>query len=461
MAKGHSFKESFPSVVVALLISILFCGCCHYPKAQVAQLTGNKPDVATITVVAYGDTRTGPWGLGDNEKQALHGKVVDDIFGSNGSIDAVVFTGDAVMTNFPLWKKAYWRCFLTQSDRFRKANIPFYPSLGNHEVLSPVVPLLKTTAVAATEGGPQALAEQEPAKRVALAYDAGEKASANPPPTAAAMAETLDPSSKAGQARLSQWEQGIARGDAASANQFGQFEGDLQKTFYAIGPEKDERCGADAKTISDSFLKQAKYDYLRPLLQGRSYYSKTLENGGVRVKLIALDTNCLDSSAQQDFFAAEVRSAKEPIIVFGHHPPVDYDKPGASWDLVPGWGHRDDQEMKRYITTSEGSKIVLWIFGHVHDYQRRGQAITGQTAVAPVLLVAGGGGASPPDGAPADFQWQPASWPSPFSKAVYNQVKVSVTATSINVEVRGAENGAATFTVIDSFSIPLAAGAYK
>lgn len=459
MATQHTSRVSVFTIAFSVLISISFCACCHYPKAQVAHLMGNKPDAPTITVVAYGDTRTGPWGLGDNEKQALHGKVVDDIFANNGYIDAVIFTGDAVMTNFPLWKKAYWRCFLTQSDRFRRANIPFYPSLGNHEVLSPIVPLMKTAGLATTEGAAQALAEQDFAKRVALAYDAGERASANPPPTAAAVAQTLDPSSKIGQTLLSQWEQGVAKGDAASANQFGQFEGHLQRTFYASG--KDERCGTDSNTISDSFLKQAKYDYLRPLLQGRSYYSKTLENGGIRVKLIALDTNCLDSAAQQDFFAAEVKSAKEPIIVFGHHPPVNYDKPGASWDLVPGWGRRDDEGMKRYITTSEGSKIALWIFGHVHDYQRRGPAARGQAAVSPVLLVAGGGGASPPDEAPADFQWQPGSWPPPFSKAVYNQVKVSVTATSINVEVRGRDNGAATFKMIDSFSIPLAAGAYK
>ena len=453
-------KVGFILIVLGPLIPLW--GCCHYPKARVAQPMGSKPLVPTITVVAYGDTRTGPWGLGDNEKQALHGKVVDDIFANNGSIDAVVFTGDAVMTNFPLWKKAYWRCFLTQSDRFRKAHIPFYPSLGNHEVLSPIVPLLKTTALASAPGSAQVLAEQDLGKRIALAYDAGERAAANPQPTAtAAVTETVDPSSQKGQTLLKQWERGIAQGDAASANQFGQFEGHLQKTFYAIGPEKDERCGTDANTFSDSYLKQAKYDYLRPLLQGRSYYSKTLESGGIRVKLIALDTNCLDSTAQQDFFAAEVKSAKEPIIVFGHHPPVDYDKPGASWDLVPGWGHRDDEGMKRYITASEGNKIALWIFGHVHDYQRRGPAATGQTAVAPVLLVAGGGGASPPDGAPADFQWQPGSWPAPFSKAVYNQVKVSVTATSINVEVRAADSGAGKFTVIDSFSIPLAADAYK
>ncbi len=77
-------------------------------------------------------------------------------------------------------------------------------------------------------------------------------------------------------------------------------------------------------------------------------------------------------------------------------------------------------------------------------------------AVAPVLLVAGGGGATPLDGEPAGFQWQPSAWPQPGSKIDYNQVKVSVTATNITVEVRGAEDKTSDFKVIDSFSIPLA-----
>jgi len=66
-------------------------------------------------------------------KQTIHRKVIDDILEHDGKIDAVIFTGDAVMTNFFLWKKAYWKCFLSQSDRFRAAGIPFFPSLGNHD----------------------------------------------------------------------------------------------------------------------------------------------------------------------------------------------------------------------------------------------------------------------------------------------------------------------------------------
>lgn len=439
----------------------LVCGCCHYPKARVAQPIGTKPRIPTITVVAYGDTRTGPWGLGDNVKQALHGRVVDDIFRNDGPLDAVIFTGDAVMSNFPLWRKAYWRCFLSQSNRFRKAGVPFYPSLGNHEVLPPIVPLIKTSALATTETDTRPSAEQDIGKHIADAFDAGERAAANPQPAPAAVIETVNPSTKRGQTLLKQWERGIAKGDAVSANQFGQFEGHLQKSFFELSAERDERCTADAKIFSENYLKQAKYDYLRPLLQGRSYYSVIVENGGIRVKLIALDTNCLDSQPQQDFFASEVKDFDGPIIVFGHHPPVNYDKPGAPWDMVPGWGHQDDDGMKRYFSSPDGKKIALWIFGHVHDYQRRDQTGMDQQVVAPVLLVAGGGGASPLDQGPSEFQWQPSSWPQPLSKTAYNQVKLSVTATYIEVEVRGTEDKATDFKVIDSFSIPLATNARK
>jgi hypothetical protein len=62
-------------------------GCSHYPKGRVAKVSGVAPQVPSITIAAYGDTRTGPWGLGDNAKQAIHGKVVDDIFANIGSVD--------------------------------------------------------------------------------------------------------------------------------------------------------------------------------------------------------------------------------------------------------------------------------------------------------------------------------------------------------------------------------------
>ena len=447
--------------IFAALVSVsIVCGCCHYPKGHVAPPPGINALAPAITIVAYGDTRTGPWGTGDNASQAIHGKVVDDIFQNDGPINAVIFTGDAVMTNFPLWKKGYWRCFLCQTNRFQKAGIPFYPSLGNHEVLIPIVPLMKTTSAPAMSA--PMTAGQDRAAQVAAAYEAGEKAAAAKQlPGPEAVAETVEPSTKQGQAVLKGWERGIGKGDAVSAHKFGQFEGQLQKSFYALPAEKDERCEADAKTFSDNYLTQAKYEYLRPLLQGRSYYSKILENGGVRLKLIALDTNCMDSHGQQEFFANEVNGFDGPIIVFGHHPPVDYAQEGASWDLVPGWGVKDDEGMKRYLTTPAGKNIAVWIFGHVHNYQRRGPSAADQQASAPVVLVAGGGGASPLDPGPAGFQWQPSSWPAALSKSAYSQVKLTVTTSSIAVEVRGSEDRTSDFKVIDSFSIPLATSTSK
>jgi hypothetical protein len=451
-----------PRMIAVCLLSLSLAGCCHYPRPGTPRPIGTAPPGPSVTIAAYGDTRTGPFGLGDNEKQGIHGKVVDDIFAHDGLIDAAIFTGDAVMSNFPLWKKTYWRCFLSQSNRFRKAGIPFYPSLGNHEVLPAIVPLMKPLPPPAAIA---AMAQQgtsaDLAHRLAKAYDSGEE----PTPSlgqleaAPVAGPPMDLYSKQGQATLKQWEKGIGKGNVADAHSFGQFEHHLQLSFYTNADKtksnEDTRCSSDAKTFSDDYLVQAKYEYLRPLLQGRSYYSQLVERAGVRVKLIALDTNCLDSRKQQEFFVTEIKNFEGPIIVFGHHPPVNYDADGWPWDKVQGWGEHDNDPLKSYLTNAEGSKVVLWVFGHVHDYQRRGPAGGNQQAVAPVLLVAGGGGAALDPG-PAGFQWQPPAWPTPLDKSEYSQVKIVVTDTKILVEARGTPDMATPFQVIDSFTIPLA-----
>jgi len=433
--------------------------CCHYPKGLVrAPVPAAGPSqTQSLTIVAYGDTRTGPWGLGDNAKQAIHGKVVDDIFASDGSIDAVIFTGDAVMTNFVLWKKDYWRCFLSQCNRFRAAGIPFYPSLGNHEVLPSFFPAMTVQASAEPnmlQEKNQTEADRE--KQVSRAYERGESLAPAPKAIAgaAAVEAQIDPSSKQGQAALKELERGINNQDAASAYKFGQFERSLQLSFYSR--PTDQRCAGDAKVFSDAYLAQAKYGYLRDLLKGNSYYAVQVASNGIQVKLIALDTNCLDSPAQQRFFADELKASDVPVIVFGHHPPVDYDKSdGAPWDMVEGWGTSDADPLKSYFSSDEGKrKIVLWIFGHVHDYQRRGAAGGDKNATAPVLLIAGGGGASL-DETTASFQWQPAAWPPPKQSSAYSQVKIVISKAGIQVQTRGTEDKSKPFGVIDEFSIPL------
>jgi len=449
-----SAQKSLMLLAGILSCAPFFLSCCHYPKAHASKVVPTAAQAPSVTIVAYGDTRTGPWGLGDNAKQAIHGRIVTDILENDKPINAVIFTGDAVMSNFFLWKKDYWKCFLSQASRFGAEGIPFYPSLGNHEVLSPIVPVMQITSPAeATVMQPRTPQEME--RAVAQAYDEGEEPT--PAPMAQeqvpASAQPLNPASKEGQALLKQWERGIAKGDVASANKFGQFEHSLQLNFYK-GLDKDERCEADSKTFSNDYLTEPKYRYLRPLLQGRSYYSQVVESSGIRVKLIALDTNCLDSQKQQDFFAKEVNSFHGPIIVFGHHPPVDYSaNVGWPWDKVPGWGQNDNDPLKSYFTNADGKKIVLWIFGHVHDYQRRGP-IVGKIGAVPTLLVAGGGGASL-DSSAAAFQWQPKEWPQPLQMSKYSQVKIVITKTNISVETRGAADKMSTFQMIDSFSVPM------
>lgn len=192
----------------------------------------------------------------------------------------------------------------------------------------------------------------------------------------------------------------------------------------------------------------AKYNYLGPLLNSRSYYSKVLEKNGIRVKLVALDTNCLNAVEQQAFFKDECNNFDGPIVVFGHHPPVDYRHPSWPWDTVPGW-----DDFKPYFDNAEGRRIVLWFFGHVHDYQRRGKT-TSAKAESPVLIVAGGGGASLDANAPS-FQWQPDSWAKPISISQYNHLKVTIGAGTIKVDVRGTDNISKAFQPIDSFSFPI------
>jgi hypothetical protein len=117
------------------------------------------------------------------------------------------------------------------------------------------------------------------------------------------------------------------------------------------------------------------------------------------------------------------------IVVFGHHPPVTDDATGAMpWDVVPSW-----KEFRPYFSNTDGKSVVLWIFGHVHDYQRRSKT-PDSNVQAPVLLIAGGGGASL-DVAPGTYQWQPDGWNGLKAISSYSYVKVSLKQDSAEIKV--------------------------
>src|SRR5205814_1156037 len=169
-------------------------------------------------------------------RQAMHGAIIDDILSNDKPIDAVIFTGDAVMSNFPLWRKSYWRCFLCQTNRLRAAGILFFPTLGNHEVLSEALPVIRAATLVNTNYQIPALKENL-TQQLAKAYDAGENfaSSIGPGNFSATTAATsqIDVATSQGRNVLKGWERRIWKGDLDSARKFGQFEGQLQANFYA------------------------------------------------------------------------------------------------------------------------------------------------------------------------------------------------------------------------------------
>jgi hypothetical protein len=316
-------------------------------------------------------------------------------------------------------------------------NIPFFPSLGNHETYR-WLPAFSVRTEAqlnfSTDG--QRLSSENLRTDVPKAYDIGEAAGALEPD---GTITKVVPNSRAGKKQIEKWmsdiESGSPQEKVEAAFNYGQFEGAVQNQFYK-NTSSDERCGGDARTFSSAYIKRAHYNYLKPITADvkRSYYSQVIDAGDLHIKLIALDTNCLDSDAQQNFFRDELSKFQGKVVVFGHHPPTVDDTSGAlPWDVVKDWN-----KFKPYFSSPAGKNIVLWIFGHVHDYQRRAKTDT-DNVPAPALVVAGGGGASL-DSAVGPFQWQPEDWSKNFKSAsAYSYMRMIFTNNSVEIDVFGAD----------------------
>jgi hypothetical protein len=419
-----------------------------------------------VSIVAYGDTRTGFFGLGDNCDQAIHAMVMDDILKPSEGIDAVIFTGDAVVTNFPLWKDSYWHAFLSQSDRLVKSGqskgakpcVPFFPSLGNHETYN-YLPAKSPDNISTSPPQPPRLPGGQVPSSVSDAYDKGEESAGLR--AFGPAAKVPDYTSPAWKKQLANWEKSLRKGSQKqridSAVGLGAFEGQIQYDFFDV-KLAELRAKIDGKLFKDSYIDIAGYSYLAQYIQPggtkadpRSFYSHTIDRNGIKVKLIALDTNCLDYKEQLDFFRNEVSSFDGPIIVFGHHPPIREDVPVLPWDKIRGW-----ENYKPYMETDLGKNIRLWVFGHVHNYQRRNAAGNSDSQPsAPVVLICGGGGASALDPAAGPNQWQPASWVEPKLKKEFNYARISVTKDAIRVKVYGKPSLDQPFATdpIDSFEI--------
>jgi hypothetical protein len=487
------------SAIGTILLLGISTGSSQYswPNAELDRLPLDSASAApnslenrtNIMIVAYGDTRTGVWGLGDNVHQRIHAKVVSEIIcpgGKNrGSLDGVIFTGDAVMTNFPAWKDRYWRSFLKQTDRLgpKGASVPakpsanqactleyasrFYPSYGNHETYKDVPLYLE--AVNSNPGSSIAslLKSDESGstveEQVSAAYDAGEASYANQRSAVNFLSGDSKPYIRVELAALKAEMDSMAtqplETKKKTARNLGRWEGSVQYDFYASDPA--ERCDSDGNSLRDNYVIKGSYNYLDGLIirngKPRSYYSRQIDKSNLHLTLLALDTNCLDDPEQWHFFQTTVKLAPGPIIVFGHHPPtrskeedLNYDSYWP-WDRVKGW---EKETYRSYFESEKGKKIVLWIFGHVHNYQRHNAPPVGSDNVlsSPVVLVAGGGGATSLDKDVAPNQWFPANWSS-LKESKYNYVLISADQNRFDVSVFGASSRNAAFRQIDKFSV--------
>jgi hypothetical protein len=442
----------------------------------------SAPPIAPLVVFAYGDTRTGWWGLGSNFKQNIHGRMVDSMLAQDQSPNAVVFNGDAVMTNFFLWKGRYWDDFLRQSNKFvlyKPQSISFYPSMGNHEAETnkPVLMQSFETQMRSEQFAPSAAAAVARDDQIGDEYEKGEDdygkliLSAVTPFEQGAKSTGRLLNDKESQRKIRKMGQILDKGESGDLKEqknaayfLGAAGAAVQQQYYSEIAEA-KSCGKDPDLLQDAYIRRAKYDFLKKVLPAdQSFYSIVLKQGSVSLKLIALDTNCLVSKAQQDFFERELANFSGPIVVYGHHPPVDETLPAAYWDRPPGI---------QFLRTHFNDKRGLWIFGHVHNYQRRNRATSGDVLPPPVLLVTGGGGASlKKDGANFN-QWQPKDWPEPHLVkpmpnnktqceagqpcilAMYHFVRLEVTAEQIVVDVFGADKKDAVLQEVDHFSINL------
>jgi hypothetical protein len=439
-----------------------------------------------LVVFAYGDTRTGWWGLGSNFKQNTHGRMVDAMLSQDQHPKAVIFNGDAVMTNFFLWKGSYWNDFLRQTNKFvlrTSQSIGFYPSMGNHEAETnkPVLMQAFEAQIKSEQFAPSAAAVTQEARedQIGDEFEKGEDdygklilSAATPTEQGTKGAglllnkrESQRKIKKLGQI-LDKAESGDLKKQINAAYFLGAAGAAIQQEYYSLLAE-DKGCGKDPDLLQEAYIRRAKYgDFLnRVLPTNQSFYSVVLSEGNVSLKLIALDTNCLISKAQQDFFERQLANFSGPIVVYGHHPPVDETLPAPYWDKPPGI-----EFLRNHF---EDKRIRLWIFGHVHNYQRRNRATSGDVLPTPVLLISGGGGASlKKDGANYN-QWQPKDWPEPqlvkplpnkktqceigqpCILAMYHFIRLAVTQDEIVVDVFGAAKKESAFQEVDHFSIKL------
>jgi 3',5'-cyclic AMP phosphodiesterase CpdA len=384
-------------LLVSLMASCALVNPVDLPPLQDPLLAEPPADIKVIhRIYAYGDSRTGVFLFENQENfgEGVHDWVVQQML-ARGKPDIVLFMGDAVYSGGASF---HYDNFVSVINRFKAANVPFFPAMGNHELLAGIIGVLS----------PWWSGDQ-----TAKSADAGEQMVRDH-----LLAKHLhDPrlDLKPGQVPLP-----ISKVDADAKHIHEHIMPRLEAKMTA--KPVAERMERGVAVMNEIYVKRAGLD-LAPMFNGTTYYAIGNDSTSLTVRVIVLDTNNLDYPPQLDWFKAQMANAADRglIIVVGHHPP----------DTINGW----DPYMP-YLTDK---KAVLWMFSHVHALEYAFLNGEKPNNLSRAEFITGGGGA-PPD-ANDESSYPIAGWtsgpPGLLSGRFFHFLDIRITADSIYVTVVG------------------------
>jgi hypothetical protein len=285
--KGVKIMSSIRQVkavcIYLFILVLLIVGCNGKDEKTASEKAFN--------IIVYGDTRE-EWHPGKNSKQELHLKIVEEICRVEKDIDLILFLGDAIF--FREWF-GEWEHFKKAVNAFGTHKTHFFPILGNHEVAPWGWDLYRTPAY------------KDLINSIGQDYLRDES-----------LAPLL---------------QAFPKMDAKDFLEKIQEE-EKRELIFHMAEEKiyydqsiKDRTEKNWDIFEDRFIRFLKFEHLKDVANGHTYYKIPEEYTSGRADILLLDTNIYDSEEQLSWFEDEMCKIKntkprnKPVIVVAHHPP--------------------------------------------------------------------------------------------------------------------------------------------
>lgn len=388
---------------------LLMCSCAlvnpvNLPPLQ-DPLLPEPPATEKVVhrIYAYGDSRTGVFLLENqlNVGEGVHDWVVQQML-ARGKPDIVLFMGDAVYSGGASF---HYDNFVNVINRFKTADVPFFPAIGNHELLAGIIGVISPW----WDGD-----------RTAQSDDAGEQMVRDHILAKHLHDPRIDP--KPGDPHLLPPEKVNADAQHIHDHIMPRLEA------KAAARPVSERMERGLAVMNEIYVKRAGLTHLQPMFNAdfppdsKTYYAISNKNASPTVRVLVLDTNNLDYQPQLDWFKAQMADTTcDFTIVIGHHPP----------DTIAGWDP--------YMSYLTDKKSVLWLFSHVHAFEYG--FLTGEQPnnLSRAELITGGGGAPPDQNDESSYPIK--GWtsgpPGLVSGRFFHFLDIRVTANAIYVTVVG------------------------